>query len=211
LNCAPAICYHPVSTGAAATAFNVAILGKLQRMTASITAIMNAEQIARASDDLAQAVVAGRRPDAPLVLVGIRTRGVTVAERLARLLLERHSLRVPVGALDITLYRDDLSQIAHAPLLHGTEVPFAVDGKEVVLVDDVLFTGRTIRAAMDAICDLGRPASIRLAVLIDRGQRELPIQPDYCAMRVATAPHERIDVLLEEVDGVDEVRKELMG
>jgi pyrimidine operon attenuation protein/uracil phosphoribosyltransferase len=118
---------------------------------------------------------------------------------------------VAVGAVDITLYRDDLSQIGVAPVLRGTEVPFSVDAKEVVLVDDVLFTGRTIRAAMDTVFDLGRPAAIRLAVLVDRGHRELPIQPDYWAARIATTRNERIELRLKETDGVDEVRKELLG
>jgi pyrimidine operon attenuation protein/uracil phosphoribosyltransferase len=170
---------------------------------------MDAEQLARALKALAQSVAAGRieRP-APLALVGIRTRGVWVAARLARQLLDQHALSVELGAVDITLYRDDLGRMAHTPVLRGTDVPFGLDGKEVVLVDDVLFTGRTVRAAMDAVCDLGRPAAIRLAVLVDRGHRELPIQPDYCALRVPTRRDERIEVHLTESDGLDEVRRE---
>lgn len=173
---------------------------------ASIT-ILNADEIARALVELAQVIASQRRSDT-MALVGIRTRGVTVARRLAELLRDQHGVDAPVGAIDITLYRDDLSQIARAPVLRGTEIAFGIDGVEVVLVDDVLFTGRTVRAAIDALCDLGRPAAIRLAVLIDRGHRELPIQPDFCALRLATELSERIEVRLEEVDGVEEVIKE---
>ncbi|MBI3469313.1 MAG: bifunctional pyr operon transcriptional regulator/uracil phosphoribosyltransferase PyrR [Planctomycetes bacterium] len=180
-------------------------------MTASETMIATAEQIVRALDELARGIVRGRCDGATLALVGIRTRGVPLAQRIAQRLHDQHSIDAPVGALDITLYRDDLSQIAHAPVLRGTEVPFSVDGMEVVLVDDVLFTGRTVRAAMDAICDLGRPAAIRLAVLVDRGHRELPIQPDYCGLRVPTHGTESIEVRLQEIDGVDEIRKESRG
>ena len=170
--------------------------------------IASAEEIVRALDELARGIVRGRRDGAKLALVGIRTRGVPLAQRLAQRLHDQHSIDAPVGALDITLYRDDLSQIAHAPVLRGTDVPFGVDGMEVVLVDDVLFTGRTVRAAMDAICDLGRPAAIRLAVLVDRGHRELPIQPDYYGLRVPTKMTENIEVRVQEIDGVDEIRKE---
>ena len=169
---------------------------------------MVAEQVDRAVNELAQSLAESRRDGKTLVLIGIRTRGLPLAERLATRLRDQFSLNVEVGALDITLYRDDLSQIAHTPVLRGTDVPFRIDGKEVVLVDDVLFTGRTIRAAMDAVIDLGRPAAIRLAVLIDRGHRELPIQPDFCAARVRTELNERIKVRLQETDGVDEIRKE---
>ena len=171
---------------------------------------MNAETMSRALDEIARAVAGDHEPGRPLAVVGIRTRGVPLAARLAERLRDVHALRIDVGAIDITLYRDDLSQIAHAPVLRGTEVNFAVDGTELVLVDDVLFTGRTVRAAMDSLCDLGRPAAIRLAVLIDRGHRELPIQPDYCGLRVATERNEQIEVRLREIDGVDEVRKELI-
>ena len=175
---------------------------------------MNAEQMARALNELARAVAEAYRgePATPgLALIGIRNRGVPLAARLAKRLKEKFSLRTQVGAIDITLYRDDLSQIARTPVLRGTEVPFGVDGKELILVDDVLFTGRTVRAAMDVLCDLGRPAAIRLAVLVDRGHRELPIQADYCGLKVTTHLNERIDVLLKETDGVDEVRKEMLN
>ncbi len=180
-------------------------------MVAPHSALLSAEQMARALDDLARSIRGGQRPGLALALVGVRTRGVPLAARLARRLAEKHSVEAPVGAVDIALYRDDVGQIAHAPVLHGTDVSFSVDGREIVLVDDVLFTGRTVRAAMDAICDLGRPAAIRLAVLVDRGHRELPIQPDYCAARLDTAAGDRILVRVREVDGVDEVRKETRG
>ena len=183
-------------------------------MAAPTIALMNAQQMAHALDELAQAIAKDRHGTADaagLALIGIRNRGVPLAARLAERLSEKFSLRPQVGAIDITLYRDDLSQIARTPVLRGTDVLFGVDGKELILVDDVLFTGRTVRAAMDVLCDLGRPAAIRLAVLVDRGHRELPIQADYCGLRVTTERSERIDVLLKETDGVDEVRKEMQG
>ena len=140
-----------------------------------------------------------------LVLVGIRTRGVSLAHRIAERLRAIEGARVPVGALDITLYRDDLGRKADAPILRGTEIPFPVDAKTVVLVDDVLYTGRTIRAALDAIMDLGRPRMIQLAVLVDRGHRELPIRPDYVGKNLPTAGREVVQVLLREHDGQDRV------
>jgi pyrimidine operon attenuation protein/uracil phosphoribosyltransferase len=140
-----------------------------------------------------------------LALVGIRTRGVSLARRIAERLQAIEGVQVPVGALDITLYRDDLSLKAEAPVLRGTEISFAVSGRTIVLVDDVLYTGRTIRAALDAIIDLGRPRMIQLAVLIDRGHRELPIRPDYVGKNLPTARREIVQVLLREHDGQDRV------
>ena len=174
-------------------------------MTAPTPALLSAEQIARALDELARSIAKTRRPGTPLAFVGIRTRGVPLASRLAERLRETSSLAAPIGAVDITLYRDDVGQVAHTPVLHGTDVPFALDGKEVVLVDDVLFTGRTVRAAMDALCDLGRPAAIRLAVLIDRGHRELPIRADHVGKNVPTSREEIVRVHLAETDGEDGV------
>jgi len=173
--------------------------------------LMDERALGRALDELAEQIAAGRQPGPELALVGIRTRGVTIAQRLAQRLRERYGLEVPVGAVDITLYRDDLTQVAHAPVLKGTDVPFPVEGKQIVLVDDVLFTGRTVRAAMDALCDLGRPAAIRLAVVVDRGHRELPIQPDYCALKTQTERDERVEVRLKEIDGVEAVTRESGG
>ncbi len=147
----------------------------------------------------------GRRPDAPLCLVGIRTRGVPLADRLAGELSQLLGAEVNVGAVEITLYRDDLGRSQRWPVLHGTEVPFSIDGADLVLVDDVLFTGRTVRAALNAICDLGRPASVRLAVLVDRGHRELPIQADVVGLRVPTERDDHVRVQLRPVDPIDQV------
>jgi pyrimidine operon attenuation protein / uracil phosphoribosyltransferase len=140
-----------------------------------------------------------------LALVGIRTRGVSLARRIADRLQSIEGAKVPVGALDITLYRDDLGLKAEVPILRETDIPFPVGGKTIVLVDDVLYTGRTIRAALDAIMDLGRPRMIQLAVLIDRGHRELPIHADVIGKTVPTDANEVIKVKLEETDGEDEV------
>jgi len=138
-----------------------------------------------------------------VALVGIRTRGVPLARRLAERWRERYGRQLPLGAVDITLYRDDLDTAPRWPLLKGTEIEFSVDDRLILLVDDVLYTGRTVRAAMDALCDLGRPKAIRLVVLVDRGGRELPIQPDAVALRVDATGEERIEVRLREVDGED--------
>jgi pyrimidine operon attenuation protein/uracil phosphoribosyltransferase len=140
-----------------------------------------------------------------LALVGIRTRGVSLARRIAERLQTIEGATVPVGALDITLYRDDLGLKAEAPILRGTDIAFPVAGKTLVLVDDVLYTGRTIRAALDALMDLGRPRMIQLAVLIDRGHRELPIRPDYVGKNLPTARREIVQVRLREHDGEDRV------
>jgi pyrimidine operon attenuation protein/uracil phosphoribosyltransferase len=138
-------------------------------------------------------------------LVGIQTRGVPLARRLAERLERLAGRAVRTGVLDINLYRDDLSRIAYHPVLRKTEIPFELDGIEVVLVDDVLYTGRTVRAALDALMDLGRPERIRLAVLVDRGRRELPIRADFVGKNVPTSESEIVEVRLEETDGSDEV------
>ncbi|MCF7809581.1 bifunctional pyr operon transcriptional regulator/uracil phosphoribosyltransferase PyrR [bacterium] len=141
-----------------------------------------------------------------LALIGIRTRGVPLAERLAKLISTiENSADVPVGVLDITLYRDDYLTARKTPRVQATEIPFDIYNRNVVLIDDVLFTGRTIRAAIDAILDYGRPARIKLAVLIDRGHREMPIQGDFIGRRLVTLPGEEVRVRLREVDGKDEV------
>jgi pyrimidine operon attenuation protein/uracil phosphoribosyltransferase len=132
-----------------------------------------------------------------LALVGIRRGGVPIAERLASLVEELEGVRVPVGSVDISLYRDDASTALPNPRIGRSDIPFAVEGRRIVLVDDVLFTGRTIRAALDALLDYGRPRKIELAVLVDRGGRELPIQPDYCVRAVDVANGERVDVLAD--------------
>ncbi|WZO97985.1 bifunctional pyr operon transcriptional regulator/uracil phosphoribosyltransferase PyrR [Isosphaeraceae bacterium EP7] len=154
---------------------------------------------------LAGQILDGRTAGVPLALVGVRSRGVPLAERIAIQLRRETGDAVPVGALDITLYRDDMERARRWPVLQGTDIPFAVDGVEVILVDDVLHTGRTVRAALNAICDLGRPACIRLAIAVDRGGRELPIQPDAVGLVVVAAPGARVHVRIAPVDAVEEV------
>jgi pyrimidine operon attenuation protein/uracil phosphoribosyltransferase len=142
-----------------------------------------------------------------VALVGVRSRGVPLARRLARALREATGVEPPVGALDITLYRDDLMRnaVGPQPLIRRTEIPFSIDDRKILLVDDVLYTGRTIRAALDALIDFGRPKAIQLVVLVDRGHRELPIKADYVGKNVPTSRRESVQVRLEEVDGHDEV------
>ncbi len=168
--------------------------------------VLSAEDIRRAVRRIAHEIIERNRGVEDVVLVGMRTRGVPIAHRLAEALQEFEGRPVPVGALDIGLYRDDLPQKELAPRIQPTDMPTDIDGRQVVLVDDVLFTGRSIRAALDALTDFGRPASIQLAALIDRGHRELPIRADYVGKNIPTAQHEDVRVLLEETDGVDEVR-----
>lgn len=139
------------------------------------------------------------------VFIGIRSRGVPLARRLARLVKEAGGIEPPVGAMDITLYRDDLTRIAPNPVMKGTDISFSIDGKTVVLVDDVLYTGRTVRAALDELIDFGRPARIELAVLVDRGHRELPIHADYAGRTLTTSPEANVQVMVREEDGEDRV------
>lgn len=154
---------------------------------------------------MAHEILERHRDPERIVLVGIRSRGETLAQRLAKLLNEIEGAEVPVGALDITLYRDDLSLIAPSPVVHSTEIPFDISDRKAIIVDDVLFTGRTVRAALDAIADLGRPSVVELAVLVDRGHRELPIKADYVGKNIPTSKKELVQVRLKEIDGVDEV------
>ncbi|MBF0252883.1 MAG: bifunctional pyr operon transcriptional regulator/uracil phosphoribosyltransferase PyrR [Candidatus Omnitrophica bacterium] len=140
-----------------------------------------------------------------VVIIGIKTRGAFLAERIAAELKTIEKITIPIGAIDITLYRDDLTEIAEQPVVHGTEIDFDITDKKVILVDDVLFSGRTVRCALDELIDFGRPACIQLAVLIDRGHRELPIRPDYVGKNVPTAKKERVEVRLKEQDGIEEV------
>lgn len=167
--------------------------------------IMSAQEVRRALARIAHEMLEHNQGCQDLVLVGVRTRGVPLAQRLGVLLQEFEGSSVPVGALDIGLYRDDLSSRELRPSLGHTNIPSDVNGKRVVLVDDVLFTGRSVRAALDALTDLGRPQSIQLAVLVDRGHRELPIRADYVGKNVPTALSEEVQVCLEEIDGRDEV------
>ncbi len=167
--------------------------------------ILTADDIRRAVRRIAHEIVERNHGLRDIVLVGMRTRGVPLAHRLAAAIQEFEGDSVPVGALDIGLYRDDLPHMELRPRLQPTQVP-SIDGKRVVLVDDVLYTGRSIRAALDALTDFGRPAGIQLAVLVDRGHRELPIRPDYVGKNIPTSLQEEVQVLLEETDGGDEVR-----
>ena len=166
--------------------------------------IMNDQDIRRALARVAHEILERNRGALGLVIVGIYTRGVHLGQRLARNLLEIEGSEVPVAALDINLYRDDLHGRMR-PVVRPTRFPVAIQGKTVVLVDDVLFTGRTIRAAMDALNDFGRPDQVQLAILLDRGHRELPIRPDYVGQNIPTALDEQVRVRLVETDGVDEV------
>ena len=170
--------------------------------------IMDVEDMARATKRIAHEIVEANKGIKDLVLVGIRRRGVPLAHRIAEAITEFEGKSVPVGTLDITLYRDDLQLVAKQPVLRKTELPFGVEDKVVVLIDDVLYTGRTIRAAMDEIMDFGRPKAIRLAVMIDRGHRELPIRADYVGKNVPTSGREIISVKLREQDGDDSVTVE---
>lgn len=167
--------------------------------------ILDADGIRRALTRIAHEIIEKNKGVDNVALIGIRRRGVPLAERLAKRIAEIEGRETPIGILDITLYRDDLTTITHQPVIHKTEIPFAVDNKTIVLIDDVLFTGRTIRAALDAIIDLGRPQSIQLAVLVDRGHRELPIRADYVGKNVPTSKKEIVSVYLTELDKSDKV------
>ena len=167
--------------------------------------IMTADEIRRATIRLSHEIVEKQAGTDGLLLIGIQRRGVPLARRIAAAIGENETVDIPVGALDITFYRDDLSLVAQQPVVKGTELPSGIDGKTIVLVDDVLYTGRTIRAAMDALVDFGRPQAIRLAVLVDRGHRELPIRADHVGKNVPTSREEIVRVHLEEIDGEDGV------
>ena len=169
--------------------------------------VMDAERMARTLARIAHEIAERSRGVEELAFAGIRTRGVPIARRLARSLLDITGATIPVGTLDITLYRDDLMRhtVGPQPLVRRTEMPFSMDERRILLVDDVLFTGRTIRAALDALIDFGRPRSIQLVVLVDRGHRELPIKADYVGKNLPTSLNDSVQVRLTEVDGVDEV------
>jgi pyrimidine operon attenuation protein / uracil phosphoribosyltransferase len=169
--------------------------------------VMDADRISRALTRIAHEIVERNRGVADVALVGVRSRGVPLARRIARALQEITGDEVATGALDITLYRDDLMrhQVGPQPLVRRTEIPFSIDDTAIILVDDVLYTGRTTRAALDALIDFGRPRAIQLVVLVDRGHRELPIKADYVGKNIPTARHESVQVRLLELDGMDEV------
>ncbi len=167
--------------------------------------VLDADDVRRALTRIAHEIVERHGGAADLVLVGIRSRGVPIAHRLAELIRQHEGVEVPVGSLDITYYRDDLTRMPHAPIVKRSDLEADVAGRTVVLVDDVLYTGRTVRAALDAITDHGRPRAVRLAALVDRGHRELPIRPDFVGKNLPTSTDETVHVRLVETDDVDEV------
>jgi len=169
--------------------------------------VMDADRMARALTRMSHEILERNRGLDEIALVGIRTRGVPLARRISRSLHEINGDDVPTGALDITLYRDDLMRhpVGPQPLVRRTEIPFSIDDRKILLVDDVLYTGRTIRAALDALIDFGRPRAIQLVVLVDRGHRELPIKADYVGKNLPTSLKQSVQVQLQEIDGRDEV------
>ena len=172
--------------------------------------VMDADRIGRTLTRIAHEILERNRGVDEIALVGIRTRGVPIARRLAETIKEISGHEVPTGALDITLYRDDLMRhaIGAQPVVRSTDIPFSIDDKRILLVDDVLFTGRTIRAALDALIEFGRPKAIQLVVLVDRGHRELPIKADYVGKNIPTSASQSVQVHLNEIDGRDEVELE---
>lgn len=173
------------------------------------TEIMDALGMERALVRIAHEIIERNKGAHDLALVGIQRRGVPLAARIRENIRSREGASIPLGILDITLYRDDLSLLAEHPVINGTDVPFSINGKRLVLIDDVLFTGRTVRAALDALIDLGRPKCIQLGILVDRGHRELPIRADYVGKNVPTSLDEIVSVQMKEVDGAD--RAVLLG
>jgi pyrimidine operon attenuation protein/uracil phosphoribosyltransferase len=168
---------------------------------------MDADRMSRALTRIAHEILERNRGLDEVALVGIRTRGVPIARRLGQLLREINGDHVPTGSLDITLYRDDLMRnaVGPQPVVRRTEIPFSIDDRRILLVDDVLYTGRTTRAALDALIDFGRPRAIQLVVMVDRGHRELPIKADYVGKNVPTSLKQSVQVRLQEIDGVDEI------
>ena len=167
--------------------------------------LMDEAAMGRAIKRIAHEIIEHNKGTERLMLIGVQRRGVPLAQRIGALIMQEEQVELPVGSLDITFYRDDLSQLAEHPQVCATEIPADVTGMNVVLVDDVLYTGRTARCAMDAVMDMGRAKTIRLAVLIDRGHRELPIRADYVGKNVPTSRQEMIEVNLAEIDGVNAV------
>ena len=174
-------------------------------MLVTKTVLMDDAAITRSLKRISHEIIEKNQGTQNLCLVGIQRRGVPIAKRIADMIESIEGVRVPVGKLDITLYRDDISELSDLPKVAGTEIDFPVKGSRIVLVDDVIFTGRTARAAMDAIINIGRPDSIMLAVLVDRGHRELPIKADFVGKNVPTSRSEVISVMLNEIDGAERV------
>lgn len=167
--------------------------------------VMNSQDMERIIKRMSHEIIERNRGLENMIVVGIQRRGVYLANRLREVLAKLESAKVPSGVLDITLYRDDLTLLHDQPVVHSTSIPDDVNARKILLVDDVLYTGRTIRAALDALMDLGRPSSVQLAVLVDRGHRELPIHPDYVGRTIPTSRSEVIEVRVRELDGNDEV------
>jgi len=167
--------------------------------------VMTPEDMRRTLARITHEIIERNKSLEHLLLVGMHTRGVPLAHRVAANIKDFEGIKIPVGTLDISFYRDDLASLEIKPVVHHTDIPVSVNDRAIVLVDDVLYTGRSIRAAMDALTDLGRPKTIQLAVLIDRGHRELPIRADYVGKNLPSSRHEEIQVRLKETDGVDEV------
>jgi pyrimidine operon attenuation protein/uracil phosphoribosyltransferase len=174
-------------------------------MTTDNSTLLDARAVDRTLRRMAEEIVELNEGTADLIVVGIQRRGVQLADRIVRTIQEREHVAVPRGALDITLYRDDLQTVGPRPVVGPTDLPWNLDGKQVVIVDDVLYTGRTVRAALDELADFGRPSRVSLAVLIDRGGRELPIHADIVGKRLSIDAGDRVDVLVEELDGRDAV------
>ncbi|MGH9698736.1 MAG: bifunctional pyr operon transcriptional regulator/uracil phosphoribosyltransferase PyrR [Candidatus Acidiferrales bacterium] len=167
--------------------------------------LLSGEEIGRTLQRLAHEIVEKSGGTKDLALIGVRRRGVPLADRLAKIIRTFSGVEIPVGTLDITLYRDDLSTVAHQPIVQSTEIDFPVDGRDLVLIDDVLYTGRTVRAGMNGLFDLGRPRRVRLCVLIDRGHRELPIEAAFIGSTVQTSDTEIVEVRLQEIDHEERV------
>ncbi len=173
-------------------------------MEAATTVVLDRDDMRRTLVRIAHEIVE-KNADGQIAIVGIHRRGAQLAKRLQALTSELLEPQVPLGSVDISFYRDDLNLRTSSPIVHATELEFPVDGRTIVIVDDVLYTGRTVRAAIDEVFDFGRPARVQLAVLVDRGHRELPIRPDYVGKNIPTSQEQRVNVRVEEVDGIDEV------
>jgi pyrimidine operon attenuation protein / uracil phosphoribosyltransferase len=185
--------------------------GGVLKMARKKKVIMSAQDIERALARIALQILEKNTRVEDMVIVGIHTGGVFLADRIHGIIEKREKKKLPAGSLDITLYRDDWSRVSQNPIVKKTDISFEIEGKTLVLVDDVLYTGRTIRAALDAIMDFGRPSSIQLAVLVDRGGRELPIQPDFTGMEIKVKTGQHIDVILSEDGGADKVVLDYSG